>query len=364
MGAQTLAPKPKPWIETPLTESAPLSKAAGCRILLKHDHLQPSGSFKSRGLGLYMLRQLASSPAPSRVAFYCSSGGNAGLACVHAANALGRPATVVVPTATKDFMVAKLRAAGARQVVQIGRQWGEADRYLREEVIPAAEARGEVPVYVMPFDHEAIWEGHSTVVDEVKVQLEDMGVERPDVVVCSVGGGGLINGICEGVERYGWDGEGTKVLGMETRGAESFNRCVVEGRHARLEGIESQATSLGALSVSRRSYELLSTREYVQSAVLSDGEAAMGCWRLAEDENLLVELACGVNVALCYGGRLEQALGRPVKKDDVVVIEVCGGNAVTVDMMCEWKREHGYLDDRISKKEKATVPSANTNGYH
>ncbi|KAF4555341.1 L-serine dehydratase-like protein [Elsinoe fawcettii] len=364
MGAQTLAPKPKPWIETPLTESAALSKAAGCRIFLKHDHLQPSGSFKSRGLGLYMMRKLAASTNPSRVSFYCSSGGNAGLACVHAANALGCPATVVVPTSTKDFMVAKLRAAGARDVVQRGKVWAEADRFLREEVVTKAKARGEDPVYVMPFDHGVIWEGHSTVVDEVKVQLEEMGLERPDVVVCSVGGGGLFNGICEGVERYGWDVEGTQVLGMETKGAESMNKCVEEGRHARLDGITSAATSLGALSVCDRSYELVSTRDYVRSAVLTDGEAAMGCWRLAEDENLLVELACGVNVALCYGGRLAKALGRPVKKDEIVVIEVCGGNAVTVDMMCEWKREHGYLDDRISEKEMATVPSANTNGYH
>ncbi|PSK55201.1 Catabolic L-serine/threonine dehydratase [Elsinoe australis] len=363
MGAQK-APAPKPWIETPLTESANLSKAAGCRILLKHDHLQPSGSFKSRGLGHYMLHQLSQASSPSHVSFYCSSGGNAGLACVHAANALGRPATIVVPTATKEFMVAKLRAAGAREVVQIGKVWAEADAHLREKLIPAGEARGEEPVYVMPFDHEVIWEGHSTVVDEVKCQLDEMGVERPDAIVCSVGGGGLLNGICDGVERYGWDAEGTVVLGMETRGAHSLNECVVTGTHAKLKGISSQATSLGAMKVCDRSYELVSTRGYVKSAVLGDDEAAMGCWRLAEDENLLVELACGVNVALCYGGRLEQALGRPVKKDDVVVIEVCGGNAVTVDMMCEWKREYGYLDDKISKKEQSHVPSANTNGYH
>ncbi|PNS17766.1 Catabolic L-serine/threonine dehydratase [Sphaceloma murrayae] len=311
-----------------------------------------------------MSRALSQSSRPSSVAFYCSSGGNAGLACVHAANALGRPATVVVPTSTKAFMVAKLRAAGAREVLQVGKVWADADRFLRETVLVQARERGEEGIYVMPFDHEVIWEGHSTVVDEVRLQLEEMGLERPDVVVCSVGGGGLLNGICEGVERYGWDREGTVVLGVETEGADSWSQCVRTGEHVRLEAITSKATSLGCSKVCDRSFEIGTTRDYVKSAVLTDGEAAMGCWRLAEDENLLVELACGVNIALCYGGRLEKALGRPVRRDEVVVLEVCGGSAVTVDMMCEWKREYGYLDDKISKKEQAVVPSANTNGYH
>ncbi|KAI7039200.1 hypothetical protein KC352_g46721, partial [Hortaea werneckii] len=50
--------QPKPWRKTPLVESANLSKAAGCRIFLKLDLLQPSGSFKSRGIGAFILSTL------------------------------------------------------------------------------------------------------------------------------------------------------------------------------------------------------------------------------------------------------------------------------------------------------------------
>lgn len=42
------AEPPKPWIETPMIYSIPLSNAAGCNIYLKLENLQPSGSFKSR----------------------------------------------------------------------------------------------------------------------------------------------------------------------------------------------------------------------------------------------------------------------------------------------------------------------------
>lgn len=47
MGSIATEP-PKPWIETPLIHSIPLSRAAGCNIYLKLENLQPSGSFKSR----------------------------------------------------------------------------------------------------------------------------------------------------------------------------------------------------------------------------------------------------------------------------------------------------------------------------
>lgn len=47
MGSYSPDP-PKPWVETPLIHSAPLSLVAGCNIFLKLENVQPSGSFKSR----------------------------------------------------------------------------------------------------------------------------------------------------------------------------------------------------------------------------------------------------------------------------------------------------------------------------
>ena len=313
-----------------------------------------------------MTQRLHSAPSPStNVHFYSSSGGNAGLACVHAARHLSRPATVVVPMTTKPLMMAKIRAAGAHEVIQHGTSWKEADTCLRDVVLVEATKRGEEGIYVPPFDHEDIWTGNSGMVDEIQRQLDTIiaaGDEqgqrsaRPDVLVCSVGGGGLFNGIMQGAERVGWTD--TTVLALETRGADSLNKSLVEGEHVTLSGITSKATSLGATRVSDRTYELATTKTQVKSVVLTDAEAAMGSWRLAEDERMMVELACGVNVALCYGGRLGKALGRPVRKDDKVVIVLCGGSNVTIDMLSDWKQEFGRLGDETSDKEAETVPSA------
>jgi len=255
---------------------------------------------------------------------------------------------------TKPYTIAKIRAAGAHDVLQHGASWKEADAWLRQDIMPAAEKRGEEAIYVPPFDHPDIWQGHSTLVAEMEKQFGNEGA--PDVIVCSVGGGGLFNGVMEGVEKAGW--KDTTVLAVETEGAASLGESVKAGTHITLPGITSQATTLGAVRVSDRTWELASTSKQAKSVILTDAEAAMGSWRFADDERILVELSCGVNLALCYGGRLQKALGRPIRAEDKVVIVVCGGSGVSVDMINTWKQEFGHLNDDISSGEQAVVPSA------
>lgn len=168
----------------------------------------------------------------------------------------------------------------------------------------------------------------------------------PDAIICSVGGGGLFNGIMQGLDATGHDVYDTTVLAIETEGADSLNQSVKAGELVTLPGITSQATSLGATRVTQQTFEY-AKRPNVKSIVLPDAEAAMGCWRLADDERIMVELACGVNVALCYDGRLEKALGRKVKKDNVIVIILCGGSNVTVDMLAKWREEFKWVEEGI-----------------
>lgn len=265
---------------------------------------------------------------------------------MHAAIALDRPATVVVPLSTKPMMIAKLRAAGAHHVVQHGASWREADNFLREQLLE----RDENGVYVPPFDHPDIWTGNATMMAEVAEQL---GEASPDVVVCGVGGGGLFNGVMQGLDDLGWSD--VPVLAVETKGADSLNVSLEAGELVTLPGITSLATSLGATRVSDKTFEY-AQRVNVKSVVLSDAEAAMGCWRLADDERLMVELASGVNVALCYNGKLEEVLGRRLTKESNVVIILCGGSGVTVEMLVDWRRQFGYVEEAMPKNKD--VPSA------
>ncbi|KAL8825825.1 MAG: hypothetical protein Q9191_004172 [Dirinaria sp. TL-2023a] len=353
---------PKPWVETPLIESRALSKAAGCRIFLKLENLQPSGSFKSRGIGNKMLSCLSSSSAMnkthdqnpqdqkknSKPHFYSSSGGNAGLACATSATALQCPCTVIVPTSTSAYMIAKIRTAGPSvAVIQHGDSWQEADNFLREEVLPRDAERG---VYVPPFDDAEVWKGHATLVQELQAQLSGV---PPEAIVCSVGGGGLFAGIMMGLDQVGWS---SKVLAMETEGAESLNLSLQRGELVTLDRITSVATTLGAKKVCGKAFEMARSRDSVQSIVLSDAEAAMGCWRLADDERMLVEPACGVSVAVCYDGRLRKLLPG-LKRESKVVIVVCGGSNITLDMLVGYRETYGGIEKETITTDDRDVPS-------
>ncbi|KAL2870878.1 putative L-serine dehydratase [Aspergillus lucknowensis] len=359
-----------PWITTPLIESTTLSTLANCRIFLKLENTQPSGSFKSRAMGAQILSHL-NNPlnAGKRVQFFASSGGNAGLAAVCAARSLGYPCTVVVPVSTKALMVEKLVKAGAREVVRFGETFAEAGEYMRDVVMkkPSKDEDGGggggggeevVKIALHPFDNEAIWEGNSTLIDELAEQVplvageeeSDSGRVLPvDAIICSVGGGGLLNGLVMGLERRRRQvGKSktarassrvqqlkpTHLIAVETRGTDSLAAAVAKGSLVSLPKITSQATSLGAIRVSERTLQYaLHPPEGVKvhSTVLSDAEAARGVLRLVDDERLLVELACGVCV--------EAAIG-----------DASRGSS-TVTKKRKRNLDEGYGDDRLSAGE-------------
>lgn len=309
----------------------PQSLISASQIYLKLENLQPSGSFKSRGIGHFILSHLAKAAKGEQVHFYISSGGNAGLACAAAAVLLGVRATIVVPTSASAYMIAKLRAAGAEDVVQLGASWVEADTHLREVVMPEARAKGETTVYVPPFDAQEVWDGHSTLVGEVIEQLDG----PPDAIVCSVGGGGLFSGIMQGLDAA--NASHVKVLAVETEGAHSLALSLEQGRLSTLPAITSMATSLGARTVAAKAYEY-AQRDSVTSVTLRDVDAMEGCVRFADDERIMVEPACGVSTALCYRGRLRERLPQLTEQSKVVIV-VCGGSNVTTELLLDWAQQ-------------------------
>ncbi|WVQ78923.1 hypothetical protein IAT38_001015 [Cryptococcus sp. DSM 104549] len=319
----TTASSSLPWTRTPLIRSDVLSKLAGCNIWLKLENLQPSGSFN--GIGNLVVKAIRAAPPNTPIHFYCSSGGNAGLACIAAASSLGYPSTVVVPLSIKPSMIDKLRVAGAADVVQVGKTWFEADQHL-QKVLLSNDPHG---VYVPPFDHPDLWEGAGTMVDEVVEQLGSL----PDAVACSVGGGGLLIGINQALEKAGAGGK-TKVLAVETLGTESLYESVKAGSLVTLPGITSIALSLGVVTVAPKALEY-ALQPHMECTVVSDKEAVSACLRFADDERALVEPACGATLAVVYEGKLGEMMD--VKPDSNVVIVVCGGSNISLDLLAAYR---------------------------
>lgn len=249
------------FTNTPLLRSAPLSHTTGVDVYIKLDCLQASGSFKDRGMA-HLLTELSKQQYQQIIS---SSGGNAGLAAATVAHSLRLSCTVIVPNSTKPIVIDKLKALGA--TVQIhGDVWNQADEYARDIV-----AQNPTTIaYVPPYEHELLWTGHSTVVDEIYDML------TPAAIVLSVGGGGLLCGVLEGLERH--DATDCHVVAAETMGASSFAQAFESGERVRLSSIDSIATSLGALQVSETALTRAKhARHPVSTAVCTDAQALDAC---------------------------------------------------------------------------------------
>ena len=297
-------------VDTPLLESLPLSLAAGRGVWLKLDALQPSGSFKLRGIGHAC--EVHHERGARR--FVTSSGGNAGLAVAYAGRRLGTAVLVVVPESTTDTAIALLRREGAEVAVH-GASWQEANDVALAQVA-AADA------YIHPFDDPLLWEGHASMVDEVA----RTGL-RPDAVVLSVGGGGLLSGVAEGMRRNGW--EQVPIVAVETDGAASLHAAIAAGQVVALDAITSVATSLGAKRVCERAWQWTRERR-VRSVLVSDAAALSACERFLADHRILVEPACGASLALAY------ARHASLDPFESVLVIACGGATATIDQIRRW----------------------------
>lgn len=298
-------------INTPLIESAPLSAIAGCSIWLKMDALQPPGSFKIRGVG-HACEEYHRRGARRLVS---SSGGNAGLAAAYAGRRLDLAVTVVVPESTTARAIELLRAERAEVVVH-GASWQEANALAQSLV-------GSDDAFIHPFDDPLLWTGHASLVDEVL----DAGL-TPDAIVLSVGGGGLLSGVVEGLRRRGVPG--IPLIAVETSGAASLHRALEAGEPVELNAIDSIATSLGAKRICTQAMEC-ATGHPLHRALVSDLQAVQACERFLDDHRVLVEPACGASLALAYQPSPQ------LQAYDKVLIVVCGGATATLAQLGEWR---------------------------
>ena len=299
-------------IETPLFESRPLSLLSGKVIWLKFESMQPTGSFKIRGIGhacQAYVRQGAKR-------FVSSSGGNAGIAAAYAGRCLSVPVVVVVPKTTTTRAKMLIQKQGAEVIVH-GESWHEANTL-------ALSMLQETDFFIHPFDAPILWQGHASMIDEIA-----LSGTKPEAVVLSVGGGGLLCGVIEGLQRNNWSD--VPVIAVETEGAESFAMSVREGHLVELAAITSIATSLGARQVCKQAYRWSQTYP-LKNVVVSDKSAILACERFIADHQVVVEPACGASLAAVYDNVSE------LNAFSSILVIVCGGVTSTLTQLQQWSK--------------------------
>lgn len=323
----------EPSVETALVDVTSQIENPPCRILFKNEYEQPSGSFKLRGMSYLLAKSVEEARKQNRkgIHAFSSSGGNAGLAVAYASRHMGIPCTVVLPEISKPVIIEKLKTFGAEVVVH-GKHWGEADEYLRTDLIKSLDDR-IYPVYCHPFDNPLVWEGHGQMIDEIVDQLLPEELKRVKGVAVSAGGGGLYNGVVYGLEKHGLD---APVLVLETDTTPSFQKAVEAGKLVKLDKIVTLATSLGAPLISQKSLDNYhSHKTFVE--VLSDLDAAKGTIDFHDKFGHTVEPACGVTLSAVFDHSELLQKFAPLEPEDIVILIVCGGWGVSPATLEEYR---------------------------
>ncbi len=159
---------------TPLIERSPVSIWAGAaRLQLKHEGMNPTGSFKDRGMTVAVTHAVRSGAA----AVACASTGNTSSSLAAYAAIAGLPALVLVPDGSvAEGKLAQTLAYGARTLLVRG-TFDDCLRLVRE----AAERLG---VYLANSVNPWRIEGQKTIVLEL---LDQLGWQPPDWIVLPAG---------------------------------------------------------------------------------------------------------------------------------------------------------------------------------
>jgi threonine dehydratase len=290
---------------TPLVPCETLSGRLGCRVSLKLECLQKTGSFKPRGA---FNKMLSLGDDERRRGVVAVSGGNHAQGVAYAARKLGISAVLCMPRSTPANYLDATRAYGAEVVLtpDIASAFAEVDRQI---------GLGRTKVH--PFDDPLVAAGQGTVGLEI---LDD----APDAtcVYVSIGGGGLITGVATALRSARPD---LRVVGVETRGADAMAQALAAGRPVELPAITSIARTLGAPKVS--DFTLEAVRRLVEEVVVvEDAEAVAAEVLLLERVKVLTEPA-----AACCLAAAERQRGR-LRPADHVVLLLCGGNVSAADL--------------------------------
>jgi threonine dehydratase len=221
-----------------------------------------------------------------------ASAGNHGRGLALAASMAELPLIVYVPEDAPRVKLEAMRAAGAQLIACA--DYDDAEARAREH-----GARGEA-VYISPYSHPDIIAGAGTVALEILEQDP-----RVEMVVCPVGGGGLISGTAIGA------GPDVAVWGAETESSSPFTRSCAAGRIVTIDVRPSLADGLvGNLDPDTVTFDLV--RRLVSGLVtVSEPAIASAIRSLFAEERLIAEGAAATAIAAVLGGGIPLA-GRRV----------------------------------------------------
>ncbi len=269
-------------------ESNAVSQMTGSRVWLKFENLQMTGSYKERGA---LNKILTLSAEECERGLVAASAGNHAQAVSYHATQRGISAQIVMPLATPLNKVMATRRFGG-EVVLYGANYDEAC----EEAMRRCTELGRT--FVHPFDDDAVMAGQGTLGLELVEEVPEM-----DVLVVSIGGGGMISGVACAVKEAN---PKVRVIGVQTARLASMQAAMRQGKPVTLPVASTLADGIAVRRAGERTFEMV--QRYVDDIVtVEEDEIAAAILLLLEREKTLVEGAGAAPVAALLHNKVQVA---------------------------------------------------------
>jgi threonine dehydratase len=312
---------------TPVLTSTRLDAASGGSLFFKCENFQKIGAFKARGAtnAVFSLDE-----ATARRGVATHSSGNHGAALARAAKLRGIPAHIVMPSNSAKVKVRAVESYGAHIV------FCEPTEAAREaactDVIAKTGAR-----LIHSFENEDVMAGQGTAAVEL---IEEVDV---DLLICPVGGGGLLCGTAVAAKSMR---PKIKVIAVEPANADDAAQSFRAGRRIVTEKKFTIADGLRT-NVGAPNFPII--QRYVDDIVTVSEEAITWAMRtIWETMKIIIEPSAAVPYAAIMERQPSQGYGSAGKIDITekrVGIILTGGN-VDLDAL-PWMR----LEVRGQKSE-------------
>ena len=281
---------------TTFIESAKLRDHLGLDITIASETFQHTGSFKFRAA-----YNLALNVEENEI--LTASSGNFGQALAYACKLLGKKCTVVMPVTSAQVKIDAVRGYGATVDLV------DTTKVGRNERVTQLAAEMPKAYFASAYDDKFVIEGNSTLGDE-------LASRDFDVVITSVGGGGLVSGLITGFCR---NGKMTQIFGAEPQLGNDASRSLQAGKIVANE-TEPMTIADGARSLSLGNLNWPIIKDGIAGIIEVPDDTTAEALRLYFG---LANLKCEPTGALSLGAIL---VDRDKFKGQKVCLIVSGGN--------------------------------------
>lgn len=215
-------------VNTSLQYSERLSKKYNANIFLKREDLQNTRSFKLRGS---LNKILINKDNNKNTRIITASAGNHAQGVAFSSGMLNIPSKIYCPTYTPLQKINRINNINKHSELII---YGDTfNKTLGEAINNSKEDNSKKNnIFIHPYDDYDVICGQGTIAKEINESI------NPDMLICPIGGGGLISGIGSFFKNIN-NNNNVQIYGVESQNNDAMNKSILAGKRIYLENIDT-----------------------------------------------------------------------------------------------------------------------------